>query len=39
MAQLPRLSWDPGRLAGHQTERLRALLAWAIERSRSTLAA
>ena len=32
-AQLPRLGWDPGRLAAHQTEHLRALLARAIERS------
>jgi phenylacetate-CoA ligase len=30
---IQRLSWDTGRLAGHQRERLRALLACAIERS------
>ncbi len=33
MAQLPRLGWDAGRLAAHQTERLRALLAAARGRS------
>ena len=33
MAQLPRLGWDPGRLAAYQAERLRAVLARAIERS------
>jgi phenylacetate-CoA ligase len=32
-AQLPRLHWDATRLAAHQTERLRILLAAAIERS------
>jgi phenylacetate-CoA ligase len=30
MAQLQRLNWDPDRLAAHQTDRLRALLARAI---------
>ena len=30
MAQLQRLNWDADRLAGHQTDRLRALLARAI---------
>ena len=33
MAQLPRLGWDATRLAAHQTERLRVLLAAAIKRS------
>jgi phenylacetate-CoA ligase len=33
MAQMPRLGWDPAQLAAHQTERLRALLATAMERS------
>ena len=33
MAQLQRLNWDADRLAGHQTDRLRALLARAIEGS------
>ena len=33
MAQLPRLGWDATRLAAHQTERLRILLAAAIKRS------
>ena len=33
MAQLQRLNWDADRLAAHQTERLRTLLARAIERS------
>jgi len=32
-AQLPRLGWDAGQLASHQTDRLRILLARAIERS------
>jgi phenylacetate-CoA ligase len=32
-AQLERMSWDAGRLAAHQTRRLRALLATAAERS------
>ena len=32
-AQLARLDWDADRLADHQAERLRTLLAWAIERS------
>jgi len=31
MAQLPRLGWDPGRLAAYQAERLRVVLAAAIE--------
>ena len=33
MTQLPRLGWDAGQLAAHQTGRLRALLARAVERS------
>ena len=33
MAQLQRLNWDADRLAGHQAERLRALLARAIQGS------
>ena len=33
MAQLPRLGWDPGRLAAYQAERLQVVLARTIERS------
>ncbi len=33
MAQLQRLNWDADRLAGHQTDRLRALLARGIQGS------
>ena len=36
---VPRLRWDAARIAEHQRERLQALLAHAIDRSPSMLAA